>query len=455
MLNPALIDLLACPRDDSPLVTDAEQLKSKGGQAVYPLLGGIPFLFAEPGVALDEWRGRYHARLQQVAEEIRRLQETLARDDLHALTRKRLEDSVSALTVHIDELKTLLEPLDVTHLTADHTTYLALRTRLPEDQGLETYYANLHRDWCWGDEENARSSELVQAALAGHDVGKLLVLGAGGGRLAYDLHQAASPELTVALDLSPILLLTAKHVAAGETVSLTEFPIAPRDMASAAVPRELRSPESAAPGFELVLANALRPPFRPGSFNTLLTPWLADVIGASLADQAARWNQLLAPGGQWVWVGSHACRDADPVQCLSLEESAAIIADAGFSEPEITEAEIPYMVSPASRHGRRERVVVMRMTKTTDVAAPARHVALPDWLVKSDLPVPSAEYFRVQAAQTRIHAFFMALVDGQRTIGDMARLMEEQRLMPAAEAEGTIRNFLIRMYEDSRGYSTF
>ncbi|MEO0615342.1 MAG: hypothetical protein AAFY69_04325 [Pseudomonadota bacterium] len=450
-----LIDLLHCPRCDAPLSRDNEHLRCSGCDTTYPLLDGIPFLFAEPGVALDEWRGRYHARLRQVEQEIGRLQETLTRDDLHALTRQRIEGGVSALTAHIDELKALLEPLDVTHLTADHTTYLALRTRLPEDQGLETYYANLHRDWCWGDEENAHSLALVQAALTGHNVGRLLVLGAGGARLAYDLHRAASPELTVALDLSPILLLTAKHVAAGETVALTEFPIAPRDMASAAVPRKLSAPEPAGPGFELVLANALRPPFKPGSFNTLLTPWLADVIGASLSDQAARWNQLLQMGGQWVWFGSHAFRDADPAECLSIEESAAIIADAGFSEPEITEAEIPYMVSPASRHGRRERVVVMRMTKTADVAAPARHVALPDWLVKSDLPVPSAEYYQVQAAQTRIHAFFMALVDGQRSIGDMARLMEEQRLMPAAEAEGTIRNFLIRMYEDSRGYSTF
>ncbi|MEL6200302.1 MAG: hypothetical protein AAFR09_08890, partial [Pseudomonadota bacterium] len=382
MLNADLIKILACPRDDSSLVDDGGALKSTGNNTTYPLLGGVPFLFAEPGVALDEWRGRYHARVRQVEQEIARLREALTRSDLPALTRQRLEGSVAALTTHIDELRTLLAPLDVTHLTADHATYLALRTRLPDDQGLETYYANLHRDWCWGDEENARSLELVQAALDGHEIGKLLVLGAGGARLAYDLHRAASPHLTVALDLSPILLLTARHVTAGETVALTEFPIAPRDMASAAVPRELRAPEPAPPGFELVLANALRPPFKPGSFDTLLTPWLADVIGASLAEQAARWNQLLAPGGQWVWFGSHAFRDADPAQCLSIEESAAIIADAGFSEPEITEAEIPYMVSPASRHGRRERVVVMRMTKTADVAAPARHVALPDWLVE-------------------------------------------------------------------------
>lgn len=447
--------ILACPRCDAPLKPGGDGYACGGCKTAFPSLGGVPFLFAEPGVALDEWRGRYHARLQQIQHDIERLQSSLQADDLPALTRTRLGRMVEAQQRHVGELKALLEPLDLVHLQADHTTYLALRTRLPEDQGLETYYANLHRDWCWGDEENAVSHDLVAAALEGHDVSRLLVLGAGGGRLAYDLHRSLTPEATVALDLSPMLLLAAAKVTAGESVALTEFPIAPRGIDDIAVPRELSAPEPAGAGFRLVLANALRPPLKAGAFDTLLTPWLADVIDEPLAVQAARWNRLLAEGGRWVWFGSHTFRNADPAECVSLEETAEIVQAQGFSAPTITEAEIPYMASPASRHGRRERVVVLSMTKTAEARAPARHVALPDWLVKSDLPVPGGEYFQVQAAQTRIHAFFMALVDGRRSIADMAKLMEEQRLMPAAEAEGAIRNFLIRMYEDSRGYTTF
>ncbi len=41
----------------------------------------------------------------------------------------------------------------------------------------------------------------------------------------------------------------------------------------------------------------------------------------------------------------------------------------------------------------------------------------------------------------------MAMIDGNRSIADMARLMEEQRLMPAAEAIPVIREFLIKMLD--------
>jgi len=49
-----------------------------------------------------------------------------------------------------------------------------------------------------------------------------------------------------------------------------------------------------------------------------------------------------------------------------------------------------------------------------------------------------------------VHAFIMSMIDGRRSIGDMAKLMEEKRLMTRTEAENAIRGFFIRMYEDSR-----
>jgi hypothetical protein len=49
----------------------------------------------------------------------------------------------------------------------------------------------------------------------------------------------------------------------------------------------------------------------------------------------------------------------------------------------------------------------------------------------------------------------MAMIDGQRSIRDMAALMEQQRLMPAADAEPAIRRFLQRMHEDARRRADF
>ena len=108
------------------------------------------------------------------------------------------------------------------------------------------------------------------------------------------------------------------------------------------------------------------------------------------------------------------------------------------------------MCSPASRHGRRELVVTIAARKTGKAARLPRYEALPDWLVKGETPVPLNDAIRMQTMSTRIHAFVMSLIDGRRSIQDMAQLMAEQQLMTREEAIPTIRAFLTRMYDDSR-----
>ena len=48
-------------------------------------------------------------------------------------------------------------------MQGSHDTYLALRTRLPADQALNTYYANVHRDWSWGQDENEASLKQIES----------------------------------------------------------------------------------------------------------------------------------------------------------------------------------------------------------------------------------------------------------------------------------------------------
>ena len=446
--------LLGCPRCSNRVTVKGDLYECSSCKKQFPLLDGIPFLFANPESTLDEWRGRYHALIQRLNHEIKMLDTELRDTALLLSTRTRLETIRTAKAEYIDELISILKPLDVTGLSANHETYLALRTRLPSDQGLTTYYANLHRDWCWGEQENNESLRLVRKGLGDHSPEKMLVLGAGGARLAYDLHRAFPSALTVASDFNPLLVLAADKITRGEKLKLHEFPIAPKNLEDVACSRELQAPEASNDNFRLILANALRAPFRTGTFDTLVTPWLVDILPESLTLQARRWNRLLSKGGRWVWFGSHAFRNGQLRDCISLDESKEIIELNGFSKPEVIEAEIPYMVSPSDRFGRQERVVVISAQKVKDLKAPAQHVALPDWLVKCDQPVPTTEAFEMEAMSTRIYAFVMALIDGNRSIDDMAQLMEEQRLMTRQEAISAIRGFLIRKYEESESYST-
>jgi hypothetical protein len=49
----------------------------------------------------------------------------------------------------------------------------------------------------------------------------------------------------------------------------------------------------------------------------------------------------------------------------------------------------------------------------------------------------------------------MSLIDGKRTLQDMAVVLEKQKLMSREEAEPAIRSFLTKMYDDSQKQSAF
>lgn len=446
-----LAALLRCPRcRRASLSLQRAGWICAGCNAGYPVLGEVPWLFAEPQSMLAQWRGRLQFLLLSIEREVRTLRAELA-GSLAALTRQRLEFLATAQEDHASRLSRLLFPLDLAATHAGYETHLALRTRLPSDQGLTNYYVNLHRDWAWGNAENGASIALIRSVAEDHaHWGNTLVLGAGSGRLAYDVHMQCAPRLTVAVDFNPLLLFVARDVTRGRSLELYEFPIAPRRLADHAVLRSLAAPQPVRTGFHIVAADALRAPFATEAFDTVLTPWLIDIVSEDFASFAARVNALLRPGGSWINFGSLAFSQGERALRLSFEETLEVVARTGFAQPAIGEQSIPYMCSPGSRHARLESVVAWCARKEGEAPAALAEGTLPEWLVMSDRPVPQSEDFKVQAIATRIHAFMMALIDGRRSIQDMARMLVEQRLMSEEEAEPAVRRFLIRMNEDSR-----
>ena len=454
-----LTNLLACPRcDKTPLQHKAKNYHCAACKTEFPVIGGIPWLFADPDATLGEWRNRLHFSLQQLSHESKRLTAELAANGQRELTQQRLQQLKTATEQHRDKLRKILAPIDIQSMQVSYESHLAMRTRLPIDQGLNTYYANVHRDWAWGELENEASLQQITAALVasgGTASDNTLVLGAGACRLAYDLHRATNSGRTIALDFNPLLLLIARQIVNGEKLQMYEFPIAPKSMRDVAILRTLSAPEVPAADFCFVLADVLRPPFSPASFDTIVTPWLIDIVSEDLPIFAARINQLLKPGGRWINFGSLNFDHPQRSRRYSTEEVLLIVEETGFSAPQLSQATIPYMCSPASCHGRQETVFTFCATKQEEAPKPGRHKALPDWIVKGNEPVPLLPSFKTQTLTTQIYAFIMSLVDDKRSIVDMAKVLEQQKLMTRKEAEPAIRNFLTRMYDDSQRKSGF
>jgi hypothetical protein len=417
----------------------------------FPVIGEIPWLFPEPRQALAEWRGRLGLLTQHLASEAAAMRASLGVGALEAGTRRRLEHVARANEDQIARLGQLLAPLGIEQTGIAEGTHQGLGTRLPTEQGLTNYYVNLHRDWSWGDEENQAAVNELRALLGGAfaGFGRVLVQGAGAGRLAYDLHALSDATLTVATDFNPLLLFAARELFAGRAVALYEFPIAQRSIEDHAVLRRLAAPAPARPGLELVAADALQPPFADGAFDTVVTPWFVDIIGEPFARVAARVNLALKPGGRWINFGSLAFSRAAHAERLSLEEVSGFMPKAGFAGFEVREAAIPYMRSPASRHARVESTISWVANKVGPPTETPRTRVLPDWLLQPDKPVPRTPAIEMQAISSRVHAFLLALINGERSMRDMARVLVEQRLMSAQEAEPQVRLFLARLHEQT------
>jgi hypothetical protein len=277
----------------------------------------------------------------------------------------------------------------------------------------------------------------------------MLTLGAGAGRLAYDLHLRYAPELSVALDVNPLPLLLAGRVLHGDTVTLHEFPAAPLRQSLAAVARACAAPAplpaDGAP-FALVLADALHAPFKAGSFDTVLTPWLLDVVPQNLIDWVRAVNRLLAKGGTWINTGPLAFRHRNEAWCYSEEEVLELVAANGFVLGAIERKPVPHLQSPACGRGRIERALTFSATKIADAAAPERAERYPAWVLDTARPVPDLDELVVASTQRLLQAQILGAIDGKRSIADIAQLVAKRYGLQKSEAEGAVRRMLLEIY---------
>jgi hypothetical protein len=97
-----------------------------------------------------------------------------------SLTHERLTRVAAAFDDQAQRVRELMAPLGLANRSEAHAVHVGLGTELPLQQGLSSYYTNLHRDWFWGDEENRAG---LAATKSFHNRRLIAMLGAGAGRL--------------------------------------------------------------------------------------------------------------------------------------------------------------------------------------------------------------------------------------------------------------------------------
>jgi uncharacterized protein YbaR (Trm112 family) len=464
----ALAPLLACPSckgDGAALAARAQHLLCTNCKTEFPLFksGGarIPWLFRDPEAARLEWRARFNEFLHANSVEHARLERALAETRRSKAAAARVSTLLGAREAQRKEVVELLSPLALGAARAapnlDRAAVLHDRPRTRD--GLATGYDDLLRDWGWDSVENDSRVECVREVLPARKsfrAGKLLTLGAGACRLSYDLHLRYAPDLSVALDLNPLPLLLAGRVLHGETVTLHEFPLAPLNAASIAPTRACAAPQPLAPDapFALVAADALHAPFKAASFDTVVTPWLLDVVPQSFADWARAVNRLLANGGTWINTGPIAFSHRNEAWCYGEDEILELVAANGFTVSASERKPVPYLQSPASGRGRIERVLSFSAIKTGAADAPERAENCPAWLLDAERPVPDLDELVVASTHRLLQAQILAAIDGKRSVADIAQLVAKRYGLQRSEAESAVRRVLLEAYDATLAVKT-
>jgi len=443
------LQMFSCPCCKESLTDDGKKIVCLSCKTEFPLIDGVPWLFDEPGKSLASWRIRFNALLASIQNEEEQFKHALKQAKLHELTSKRLRKVLQAKVEQRKLLTDLMSPL-IKEQSGNPELFQSMQIRDIAGQSIGGYYSNIHRDWAWETDENNTCLNIVLNLLkTGKKADRILIIGAGAGRLAWDIHHTINPKVTVALDINPMMVLAARKVCKGRNLKLYEFPIAPKDLASHAVLQTCRTPTETDPNLHYVLADGLNPPVKQSAFDLILTPWFIDIIPSKLQQTVTSINQLLANGAMWLNFGSLAFNNSDPSLNYSTDETLDIVKTYGFDIKGIDQQKIPYMQSPHSAHGRVEQIFSFLATKYKEASTELNTNRVVPWLNDFSASIPLDQAFNTTKMVYSIYLDVINLIDGKKSIQDIAELFGKKHGLPADEAAGSVKNFLERLLDNA------
>lgn len=301
------------------------------------------------------------------------------------------------------------------------------------------YGANVARDWAWGELESQQSWEFFSSSLPAGALGRdLLVVGAGAGRMTYDCARYHSETQVYALDLDPALLQIFEAVLEGP-VPWTDFPLVPVNQNSVAVKLALSIPQRMQNTPQLIWGDARQIPFINESLDSVLLPWILDVVGESWVRVLAETNRVLKKGGRWLFWGPLGFSSQNSEERHTIEELEELCREAGFQIVISTHRRLPYLQSPHDTHNRAELIHLLVAEKVEAVGPELESLSLN--VKRPDVDAPLAETpsraEALDAARLRLR-LLEALAPGAR-ISDVAKKLSSEFGMEANELQAHIQ----------------
>ena len=362
-MSERILDRVVCVRCRGPLDPRPKEIACTRCRETYAWVGSIPVVLPQPDAHVQLWRGQLALLLENGQSTKDALEAETLKPGLATDGQTRLRAMAQAVRDQVDDFAALLGPALGGPLEG-----AGVAKGLP--RGVVEYSYYLYRDWGWtGPEarENQQATDALREVTSGA-LGRVLVVGAGACRLAYDLQRHGGATETAVLDIDPYLFVIAEAVVRGRSVRLTEASLNVLEASRASMAWTLKAPDGPLDDghFHFFLANGLAPPFADGTFDTVVTPWFIDRVPTDLGEFLDTVGRLLRPGGRWLNQGPLLYPPETPlIRRWSREEIFDVARQHGFQVGRSSVASRPYLVSPLTGAGKIERVLTFEAVRAT------------------------------------------------------------------------------------------
>lgn len=417
-----LIGCIQCPqcRSNAEQGFDLDTLYCSHCGTQHFSLGDLPCLFPAGVHQKLIWQHQT-ANLQYMAHQgLMNLQESLSRYDLTNTSRQRLANIQTANQTNLDSILALLRKHGITPTPNEQ-----LGQMNPGD--ISEYFDLVFRDWAWDSTENPNqeNTSALQRIMQSIDElptkpQRILVLGAGAGRLSWDIHTQLKPEFTVALDSNPLLLAVASELIYNQKpLTFGEFKNFPQINFPVTETWTLNSVDDAErlrDSWFLMGANAWQLPFSKNAFDLIITPWFIDVNGGDVRDLIGLIHEQLTIDGHWINSGPLLFTRHLPTQLkYTSTEIKEFIELSGFILGSEKINNTGYLLSPLESRFREEQVWTFSAQKK--IPSIETIIQTHAWLIMHHLPIPKINFI-CQDSHPLID-IILDKVDGIRSINNV------------------------------------
>lgn len=415
-IPPALIELLQCPLCASPL----QSLTCSNCATEFVNFDGL-LSFMPAGIwQRNLWQHQLALNHQQAQMGIELMQAQLERSDLVPATLDRIREALAIAEQSLASIEGLMARYGLQPEYQEQFQHLSLGP-------ISEYYHHILQDWAWGDEAIKQRLAPILAIAPPEPIGTLVALGAGAGRLSWELHQRLRPAQTLACDINPLLLAAGhsliKKQQGFDFFELNSFPqIGLARSACFSLPAA-RNAEGNNHNWHALAADVWHMPLKEHSADVILTAWFIDVHGGDNRQLIRQIYQWLKPGGLWINSGPLLYPKNTPLEHkYDRQELLQLISLAGFSwQAERLDSQV-HLSSPINVRQQTEQAWTFCARKPTSPNPPPTDLP-PAWLIYHQLPVPGC--FTPQSDSHPLIERIVQAVDGTRSIEQLTALTAE------------------------------